>query len=41
MDGYISYIKFSGYCDKFGQFKENEKTIVGHKVVLKYLTKEV
>ena len=41
MAGAISYIKFSGDYDKFDQWKENTKPISRHKVILKYLTKEV
>ena len=41
MAGSISYIKFSGDYDKFDEWKENTKPISIHKVILKYLTKEV
>ena len=40
MDRAIKYLKFSGDCDNFYEWKENTKEIVKHKGILKYLTKE-
>ena len=40
MAGAIRYIKFSGYYDKFGEWKEKTKAITRHNGILKYLTKE-
>ena len=36
----IKYIKFSGYYDKFDEWKENTKAILGHKGIINYLTKK-
>ena len=41
MPGSIRYINFSGYYDKFDEWKENTKAVYRHKGILKYLTKEV
>ena len=41
VDGSIRRIIFSGDYDKFDQWKENTKDIARHKVILKYMTKEV
>ena len=38
--GSIRYIKFSGYYDKFDEWRDKTKAIVERKVILKYLTKE-
>ena len=40
MDGVIRYIKFSGYYDKFGQWKKITNAISIHNIILNYLTKE-
>ena len=36
----IRYIKFSGDYNKFGEWKENTKSIARHKGILKYLTNQ-
>ena len=41
MTGSIRYIKFSGYCDKFDEWKEKTRDISRHKGILKYLTEEL
>ena len=40
MSGAIRYIKFSGYYDKFDDWRLNTKAISRHKGILKYLKKE-
>ena len=40
MAGAIRYIKFSGYYDKFDEWKEKTKAISRYKAILKYLKKE-
>ena len=40
MEGSIRYINFSGYYDKFDEWKEKTKAIARHKGILKCLTKE-
>ena len=41
MERAIRYIKFSGFHDKFDEWKEKKKAIYRHKGILKYLTKQV
>ena len=39
--GAIRYIKFSGYYDKFDEWKDTTNAIARRKGILKYLTKEL